>query len=245
MYANTKPWQEFLGLLNDFMHFKIITIDGPAASGKGTLARRLAQELNFAHLDTGLIYRATALAVLENEGNPDNEDDALKAAREIAVDFKLIDQNNPALKSDAIGSVTSKISAYLTVREALLEFQRNLAQNPGKDSQGNPYLGCVLDGRDTGTVVFPDAAAKIFINADVEIRAQRRFKELQSKGFEVTYGAVLADMQERDTRDANRQTAPMTPAEDALILDTTFLQEVEVLDKVLTEILPKLIEVPA
>lgn len=198
----------------------IIAIDGTAASGKGTLARRLAGHLGLPHLDTGALYRACALHLLSEAGDPGDEAAAIAAAGRVRPE----DAENPALRTDAVAQAASKVSALPGVRLALLAFQRDFAAQPG---------GAVLDGRDIGTVVCPDADAKIFVTADVAVRAQRRFEELQAAGETVIYGAVLEDMKARDARDTQRAVAPLRPAEDALVLDTSHLTPDEVVDRAL------------
>ena len=191
----------------------IIAVDGPAASGKGTIARALAGQYKLPHLDTGLLYRAVALNLLQTGGDPDSE---FSAAR--ACDISQIDFADPELKSEAVGGIASRISAYRMVREALLERQRVFAGQPG---------GAVLDGRDIGTVIAPDADAKLYVTATPQVRAHRRFAELQRLGLNVHYDDVLADIRARDERDSGRVEAPLKPAADALILDTSELTAAE------------------
>ena len=205
----------------------IIAIDGTAASGKGTLARALARELKFAYLDTGKLYRYVGYRVVTNGGDPDDEQTAVRTAQEIAL--KPEDLADPALESDTAGKAASKVARFPGVRNALFLFQKNFAATPPNDAPG-----AVLDGRDIGTVICPDARAKFYITASTEVRAQRRFKELQSKGFSDTYDAVLADMRERDARDSGRDAAPMKAADDAVLLDTGKMTIAEVLDAALT-----------
>lgn len=188
----------------------IIAIDGPAASGKGTLARRIARELGYAHLDTGKLYRAVGMAVMRRGGDPTNVGDAESAAR--TLDPNGLD--DPELTGDEAAQAASKVSAIPTVRAALLAFQRAFAARPP---------GAVLDGRDIGTVVCPDADIKFYVIASDEIRAQRRHKELLDRGKASIYARVLQDLKERDARDSARSVAPMKPAEDAVVLDTTVL----------------------
>ncbi len=208
----------------------IVAIDGPAAAGKGTLARRIAKELNFAYLDTGIIYRATGMKVVHLGGNPEDPVAGEKAAR--SLDPQTFD--DPILRTDTAASAASKVSAIPAVRTALLDFQKSFAASPGGD-----YQGAVLDGRDIGTVVCPDAPAKLFITASMEVRAERRFKELQERGVEAIYARVLQDMKERDERDSSRATAPLTAAEDALVLDTSEMSADEVFKKALSFIAEK------
>lgn len=188
----------------------IIAIDGPAASGKGTLGRRLAAHYQFHHLDTGLIYRAVAKALLDAGSPLDSE----AAAAEVARALTAAQLDDPILKTDPIGQAASKISVFPAVRSALLDFQRSFArQQPG----------AVLDGRDIGTVICPDAEVKIFVVADPEVRARRRFEELIARGEAADEALVLADIKARDARDRNRELAPLKPAPDAHSLDTTAL----------------------
>ncbi len=188
----------------------IIAIDGPAASGKGTLGKRLAAHYGLRHLDTGLIYRAVAQALLD-AGRP-LDDVAKAAAAAAALDPAKFDEI--ALKSHAIGEAASIVSAIPEVRAALLAFQRDFGRKPP---------GAVLDGRDIGTVIFPDAAVKIFVTATPEVRARRRTAELRQGGIKVEEADVLADIRRRDERDTNRAAAPLRPAADAHLLDTTHL----------------------
>ena len=191
----------------------IIAVDGPAASGKGTIARALAAHYDLPHLDTGLLYRAVALNLLQTGGDPESE---FSAAR--ACDISQIDFADPELKGETVGGIASRISAYKMVREALLERQRAFAALPG---------GAVLDGRDIGTVIAPQAEAKLFVTAAPEIRARRRFAELVGFGLNVHYEDVLADIRARDERDSGRAQAPLKPAEDADILDTSAMSAEE------------------
>jgi cytidylate kinase len=185
----------------------IVAVDGPAASGKGTIARALADHFGLPHMDTGLLYRATALNLLETGGDPDSE---FAAAR--ATDIAQIDFANPELKSEAVGGIASRISAYPLVRAALLERQKRFAAQPG---------GAVLDGRDIGTVIAPEAEAKLFVTARPEIRAERRFAEMRRQGRRVHLAEVLADIRARDARDTGRGAAPLRQADDAVLIDTS------------------------
>ena len=217
------------------MSHMIIAIDGPAASGKGTLARKLAQRLGYAYLDTGALYRAVALRVLEGGGKPEDEQDAAKAAQ---TPFKPEDLQNPALRTDTVGSASSVVAKNPAVRQALLDFQKNFAAIPSDPAVG----GVILDGRDIGTVICPDANVKLFVTASTEERSKRRFKELTGKGIKTTYEAVLADMIERDKRDSERTTAPLKPASDAHILDTSTMSEGEVMERALSIIRGHIVE---
>lgn len=188
----------------------IIAIDGPAASGKGTLAKRLAAHYGLSHLDTGLLYRATAKAMLDADKSLQDVEAAVSAARGLA----LIDFDADALRGREMGDAASVVAAIPQVRDALNQVQRNFAHRPG---------GAVLDGRDIGTVICPDADVKIFVIASPEARAQRRALELGQRGEKVTYAAILADIKKRDARDSERATAPLKAAPDAVVLDTTTL----------------------
>ena len=206
----------------------VIAIDGPSASGKGTLARSLAQALGFAYLDTGAIYRLVAKTVLTSGGNPDQVADCLTAALMVKNSFAPAQLDDPALRTDEVAQATSRASKHQEVRTLLLGLQRDFAAHPPA-----PAKGAVLDGRDIGTVVCPKAALKLFVTASPEIRAERRFKELQLKGFATTYDAVLKDMHERDARDSGRSAAPLKPAEDAVHFDTSDLTADKALEKAL------------
>lgn len=178
-----------------------VAIDGPAASGKGTLSRAIAQHFGFAHLDTGLLYRAVGAKVLQ--GMP-----ALEAAQTLVKD----DLESDALRTPEVAQAASKVAVLSDVRAALVDFQRSFARRAG---------GAVLDGRDIGTVICPEAQVKLFVTASAEVRAQRRCAELQGKGMDVSYHQVLEDVIARDARDMARDTAPLKPAEDATEIDTT------------------------
>ncbi len=188
----------------------VIAIDGPAASGKGTLARRLAEHYGLPHLDTGLLYRATARALMD-EGLPlDDEAAAVEAARGLS----LTDFDEAQLRGREMGEAASLMGAMPLVRGALIDLQRNFAGRPG---------GAVLDGRDIGTVICPQAGVKIFVTATPETRAQRRALELAGRGEEVDYAAILDDVRKRDARDSERSAAPLKAAADAVTLDTSEL----------------------
>jgi len=187
----------------------IIAVDGPAASGKGTIARALARHYGFPHLDTGLLYRAVAASVLDHGLTPEVEADAVACCN---FDDALLDDER--LKDEAVGRTASIVSAHPLVRAALLQRQKRFAAQPG---------GAILDGRDIGTVIAPDADAKLFVKATPAIRARRRHEELRRRGSIETYDRVLADIRARDERDSARSTAPLRMAEDAALLDTSFL----------------------
>ncbi len=192
----------------------LIAIDGPAAAGKGTLARALARHFGFAYLDTGSLYRAVGLGLLRAGGDPADTEAAIAAAG--SLDMGLLE--DPGLRSEAAGEAASVVAAMPQVREKLLEFQRNFARNP---PDGRP--GAVIDGRDIGSVVCPDAQVKIFVTASAQVRARRRTDELLERGEAADFAAVLADIEARDARDKARRVSPLIQAEDALLLDTSNL----------------------
>ncbi|MGB0671461.1 MAG: (d)CMP kinase [Rhodospirillales bacterium] len=203
---------------------KTIAIDGPAAAGKGTLAKRLAAHLGYALLDTGLLYRAVGHRVLAAGADPADAD----AATREALALKASDLEGDHLRLDETAQAASKVAVVPAVREALLAFQRTFAADP---PAGAP--GAILDGRDIGTVVCPDAQAKLFVTASVEVRAARRVKELRERGQEVIEARVLQDLKDRDTRDRERATAPLKAADDALNLDTSGLDPDQAFEKAL------------
>ncbi len=211
----------------------IIAIDGPAASGKGSLARKLAQELSYAYLDTGALYRAVGHAVLCTHGNPDDESAAVQTAKTLRITPE--DLQNPALRTDETGQAASKVAKFPGVRDALFAFQKDFAHTPQAG-----FGGVILDGRDIGTVIAPDAHIKLFVTAGVEERSKRRLKELDGRGISTNYATVLEDMRQRDARDSERDTAPLKPADDAHILDTTSMGPEDVLERALSIIREKI-----
>lgn len=212
----------------------VIALDGPAASGKGTLARHLAAHFNLALLDTGALYRAVGWKVLQSGGDPDNEKDALKAADELSD----VDLTSPELRSESIGAAASKVASKPTVRRTLVDFQRNFANNPPVDKNG-----AILDGRDIGTVICPDATVKIFITADVETRAKRRFlEEFGDNGSAENYQNTLTDLKARDERDMNRSASPLKQAENAYLIDTTEKDIEAVLEAAIAHVSSKEVE---
>ena len=190
----------------------IVAIDGPAASGKGTIAKKLAEYFNLSYLDTGILYRAVALQMLTKGMNEKDSQSAEKVARQVSI--ASIDHTG--IRTRAVSDLASKIATIPGVREELLDRQRRFAQNPdpGKD-------GAILDGRDIGTVVCPHADFKIFIMADLEIRAKRRWKELLQSDPTVIYCEVLEEMRSRDERDTNRKDAPLVVTSDSMVIDTS------------------------
>ncbi len=208
----------------------IITIDGPASAGKGTLASTLAKIYNLAYFDTGMVYRAVGLDLRLQGLDVNNELLAEEAAKQLTFAKMTELSKNPEFRSSEGGVAASIVSAHPKVRAALLKMQQDFSKNP-TFADGTPAGGAIYDGRDTGTVVCPQADIKFFITASSEVRAQRRFKELQEKGLNTPYEKVLADIIARDERDSSRSTAPLKPAEDAYILDTSSLSIKEVLEK--------------
>ena len=187
----------------------VIAVDGPAASGKGTIARALAKHFGLPHMDTGLLYRAVALKLWRWGGDPNVEFEALRACDDLGFD-----PDDEELRSEPVSRIASRVSSYPSIREALLQRQKDFAAQPD---------GAVLDGRDIGTVIAPDADAKLFVTASAEVRAQRRVRELLGRGMPGHYDDVLLDIQARDERDANRDIAPLMQAEDADLLNTSDL----------------------
>lgn len=185
----------------------IIAVDGPTASGKGTIARKVAAHYGLPHLDTGLLYRAVGHQVAVNGGDPDSEADALLAC---GFDESLLD--DPELRTEVSGGLASRVSVHPAVRQALFERQRTFAQQPG---------GAVLDGRDIGTVIAPEADVKLFVTASLEVRARRRYQELREAGRAVDLDRITEDLRARDERDTGRKDAPLRAAPDALALDTS------------------------
>ena len=196
----------------------VIAVDGPAAAGKGTLARRLAAHYGLRHLDTGALYRATALRLLRAKGDPTREAEAAEAARKITA----ADLDNPALREEDVGQAASVVATHGAVRVALLDYQRSFAAEPP---------GAVLDGRDIGTVVCPEAQVKLYLEATAEVRAERRLCELRSRGVESIESSVLEEIIARDVRDSRRSAAPLKPAADASRIDTTALGPDEVFEQ--------------
>ena len=201
----------------------IVAIDGPAGAGKGTLSKALAAHLGYPHLDTGALYRATALAVLRAGGDPEDPAAAERAAR--SLDTAILD--TPDLRTAEVGAASSKVAAIPQVRAALLDFQRDFAHRPP---------GAVLDGRDVGTVVVPEAEVKLFVTASAAVRATRRHQELLERGEASIYARVLADIEARDARDAGRADAPMRKADDAVEIDTSDLSPSDVFKRALAVI---------
>lgn len=192
----------------------IIAIDGPAAAGKGTLARRLAKHLNFAYLDSGSLYRAVALSLIVSGTDQPTEADMIAVSQNISPELL----SDPRLRDEATGHLASKVAANQTVRANLLHFQQNFAKTPP-----NGEVGAVIDGRDIGTVVCPHADLKLFVTASPDERAKRRLLELEGKNIPAQYENILSDIQARDKQDSERATSPLVQAKDAILLDTTEL----------------------
>jgi CMP/dCMP kinase len=192
----------------------VVAIDGPAASGKGTLARRLAEHFGFAHLETGALYRATALLILDEGGDPADLATAVAAARRVSAHLL----SDPRLRGEDVSRAASIVAANPEVRRSLLDFQRHFATHPPA-----PARGAILDGRDIGSTVCPAADVKLFVTADAEVRARRRLDELRACGSSAIYENVLQELMDRDRRDAGRAAAPLAVPTDATIIDTTAL----------------------
>lgn len=200
----------------------IIAIDGPSGVGKGTVSRALAKHYSLAFLDTGLIYRKLALRTIEEGRNPKLESDVL----ETLSHFSFENEGSPLLRTEEISQGASQLAMHLSVRQKLLDLQRSFAH-----AYHPPFKGAVLDGRDIGTNVLPDADKKIYLTAHTEVRAERRFEELLARKGSTTFDQVLSDIKTRDKRDASRTHNPLKPADDAFILDTSHLSKEEVFQK--------------
>ena len=217
----------------------IITVDGPSGAGKGTLCYALAEKLGFALLDSGAIYRVTALAALKRAVDLSDEFQLAELARNLNIEFLPVDGEvnimldgmnvSSLIRTQEVAEAASKIAVFPQVRAALLQLQQDFAKNEG----------LIADGRDMGTVVFPNAQVKLFLDASAEERAKRRYKQLQNKGINVNFAQILAEIQERDFRDRNREVAPLKPADDALLLDSTTLSIDEVIAQALDYIQQK------
>jgi CMP/dCMP kinase len=213
----------------------IVAVDGPAASGKGTLAQRIAKRFDLAFLDTGLLYRAVGHKVLNGGGDPSASETAVAAARELELNELDDPSLLEALRSDEVGNAASQVAAIPEVRAALVELQRRFAHCPPGRKKG-----AVLDGRDIGTVICPDADVKIFVTATPEVRAERRHKELIARGVASIYARVLEDLRERDARDSARAAAPLKLAPDAYVLDTSALDADRAFEAAVNHILTRI-----
>lgn len=220
----------------------VVTVDGPSGAGKGTISQLLAERLGFKLLDSGAIYRVLALAAIHHNVELDNEESLTLLAAHLDVQFitssegkgiKVVLEGEDVsltIRSQECSNAASKVAAFPRVREALLRRQRAFAEAPG----------LIADGRDMGTVVFPNTPVKLYLTASAEERAQRRYNQLQDKGFDVNIDQLLSEIKERDDRDMNRSVAPLVPAEDALVIDTTNINIEDVLSMALTHIQQKL-----
>lgn len=208
----------------------IITIDGPAAAGKGTLAASLAERYKLAYFDTGMIYRAVGLQMVLDKLDLASEETAEKVANAMTFEKMMELSTHPDFRSDIGGQAASKVSAFPKVRKALLKMQQDFSRNP-VFADGSPANGVIYDGRDTGTVVCPHADIKFFVTASPEVRALRRYKEFKAKGIDTSYEKVMADMAARDKRDSERSAAPLKPAEDAIYMDTSAMDARQEIDK--------------
>jgi cytidylate kinase len=208
----------------------IITVDGPAAAGKGTLSQKLAEKYGLAYFDTGMVYRAVGLQMLLTETALTDVSAAEKIAGDLTFAQMMKLSKHVDFRSAKGGQAASVISSYPGVRARLLDMQRNFAKTP-LFADGTPANGVIYDGRDTGTVICPQAEVKLFVTASPEVRAKRRYEEFLAKGMLAVYEEVLADVKARDERDANRKDAPMKPAADAVILDTSLMDIDEVFQK--------------
>ena len=247
MSMTTRPVVETFGTLIPGRKM-IVAVDGPAAAGKGTLAVNLAKRMGLGYLDTGALYRAVGMAVIETGGDPANSADVAPALDIVSRNLTPELLASPELRDPAVAIAASKVSAIPAVRAALLDFQRDFAANPRWAFAVDGTLttavanigGCVLDGRDIGTVVCPDADMKFFVTADPKVRAQRRLRELQMTGQTgFTFEQVLSDLTARDARDAGRATAPTKAAADAYLLDTSHLDAGQTLEEALAIIRSK------
>lgn len=209
----------------------IITIDGPAAAGKGTLSQKLAQKYKLAYFDTGMIYRAVGLDLLLKNIDPEDDVQALKSAENMTFSKMMDLSKHVDFRSNSGGQAASKVASKTPVRQVLLKMQQDFALNP-QFADGTKALGVVYDGRDTGTVVCPNADIKFFVTASPEVRAMRRHKEFLEKGLKSDYEEVLAQTKERDLRDTSRASAPLKPADDAFIIDTSDMAIEDVFNKV-------------
>ncbi|HZJ97714.1 MAG TPA: (d)CMP kinase [Oligella sp.] len=215
--------------MNTFSDIPVITIDGPSASGKGTVATLLAQELGWYVLESGALYRLTALDCMKRKVDLDDQESVAAVANALSVKFLPEgiflhgEDVTDSIESEQVGAIASKIAVYPQLRATLLQSQRNCRRAPG----------LVADGRDMGTMVFPDADLKIYLVADVQKRAERRYKQLMAKGFSVKLNGLVADLEARDQRDLNRSLAPLKPADDAIIVDSSDLDVEETLAIVL------------
>lgn len=221
-------------------HFFVIAVDGHAASGKGTLARRLADQFHLSYLDTGALYRLVGKRILDEGKKPNDPEAALSAAIYVRDHLSWAMLDDPALRTEAVSNAASQSCIFPAMREVLLDTQRLYAQHPLRKPGQPIYQGSVLDGRDIGTVVCPNAEVKLFVTASAETRAKRRFGQLQSQGDTTSYEVILGDMLERDARDEGRSTAPLKPAIGAVIIDTSEMDAETVFEKAVEIVREKL-----
>ena len=217
----------------------IITIDGPAAAGKGTISSYISQKYKLAYFDTGMVYRAVGLQMVLNGNDLNDEAKATEIASNLSFTQMIELSKKPDFRTDIGGQSASIVSAYPNVRKVLLAMQQNFALKP-IFADGSSANGVVYDGRDTGTVVCPNADLKLYITASTEVRAQRRYAEFVAKGIQTSYEQVLSDMKIRDERDSNRSSAPLTPAKDAIIIDTSDMNIEEVISNIIPLVEKKL-----
>lgn len=217
----------------------IITIDGPASVGKGTLSKKIADFYGLAYFDTGMVYRAVNMEMTLEDLDVNDEEAAIKVAQKMTFKKMMNLSRNPEFRGTKSGAGTSTVAAYEGVRKALLKMQQDFAENPILED-GTKAEGVIYDGRDAGTVIAPNADLKFFITASSEVRAERRYKEFVSKGIETTYDEVLADIKERDEKDMTRAVSPLKPAEDAIIIDTSNMNAFKVFEKVCGIIDPRM-----
>ncbi len=210
----------------------VITIDGFTASGKGTLASKIANELGFSYMDTGALYRGVAKTVLDMGLNPAVAEDAVKGAYALKNNYDVSIQNDPSIRTEAVSKGASEVAAVNDVRAILLDLQKDFCQSDCD--------GVVIEGRDTGTVICPEADIKFFIEASAEVRAERRFKQLQGNGMDADLNEIIKQLNIRDGRDAGRSIAPTKPADDAIVIETSDMNAQQVFDKVLGEVKAKL-----
>lgn len=221
-------------------NFITIAIDGPSASGKGTLARRLADQFHLFYLDSGAVYRTVGKHILDKGQNPDSPEDATAAAKYIQDNLTWDMISDTALRNDTVADATSRASRFPTVRTIITDTLRTYANHPLISAKQKPYQGSIVDGRDIGTVVLPDANIKLYVTAETEARAKRRFLELTERKIDTSYDTVLADMMDRDARDSGRTASPLRPADDAILFDTTHMEIDEAFDKAVQIIRDKL-----
>lgn len=212
----------------------IVAVDGPAGAGKGTVSKALAKKFNLAYMDTGTLYRAVAYLMISDNINPDNKEEAVNYAKKIGDEVSFDILKKPELRTSNVGINASKVSSIPEVRKALFDCQVNFANNISEGKGGS-----ILDGRDIGTVICPDANVKLFITASAEVRAKRRYAELIERGEDISFDEVLIDIKSRDRRDSERANSPLKPAEDAVIINTGHLSIEEAINSATNVVLEK------